>query len=61
LLPLCLLDRSPENISGLTANPGGQPSITMPMLLPCDSPKMETLKTVPNEFILSGFIEQPYS
>src|SRR5512137_2636875 len=49
--PLLRRDRSAVKSSVLTGIPGGQPSITIPMEFPWDSPKMVTLNKIPNEFI----------
>jgi hypothetical protein len=35
--------------SGFIAIPVGQPSITIPVAGPCDSPKIDILKSVPKE------------
>src|SRR6187455_2314045 len=49
-LPPFLLSRSGSKSSDVNDKPEGQPSIVIPTHSPCDSPKMETLNILPNEF-----------
>jgi hypothetical protein len=51
-LPLRLLSRSAVRSSAETEMPAGQPSMVTPIAGPCDSPKSDTLKTLPNVFII---------
>ena len=50
-LPLFLRARSDVKSSVFRGIPGDHPSTVTPIAGPCDSPKRETLKTIPKVFI----------